>query len=199
MSKSWWVLTIMLSSVTCFSQDTADVTRVTKLTFLNPGISREMRVVKLQTVYVQAFMNTSAYFSYSSSFGTEAGIYFDPALTGQYRYYYNAKRRAEKGKRTEMNSMNYLAGVWETDFTKAGVLDDNIDEEKRRAVNKLGVVWGLQRNGSKHFSLDLSLGFGYVFAKGTGIDENGNKFSSPVSQVTSIGQINLGFWLNRGK
>lgn len=182
-----------------FAQQATDVTNLTKITFFNPGISREIRIAHLQSIYLQAFMNTSAYFSYSSSLGTDGGIYFDPALTAQYRYYYNATKRMEKGKRTEMNSLNYVSGIAETFFTTAAISNGDVNEDKRRAANRMGLAWGIQRNGSKHFSLDLNLGVGYVFAKGTRLDINGIKYSSPVSQFTSLGQLNLGFWLSKRK
>jgi hypothetical protein len=145
-------------------------------------------------------MNTSAYFSYSSTFGTQGGIYFDPAAKAQYRYYYNAEKRTAKGKRTEMNSLNYVGGLVQTIFTDAAYIDDHVNEDKRRPVNTIGIIWGFQRNGSKHFSLDLNLGVGYLFGKGTKLDEvNWTPYSSPVSEVTGIVSLNLGFWLNSKK
>src|SRR5688572_5684140 len=176
--KASWLVTLLLVCTASFSQEETDITNLTKITFLNPGISLEVRVAKLQSIYLQAFMNTSAYFSYSSSLGTDGGVYFDPAATAQYRYYYNAKKRAGKGKRTEMNSLSYITGLVETIFTTAAISDDHLNEEKRRPVTKIGAAWGIQRNGIKHFSLDLNLGLGYVFAKGTEYDINGLTKSS---------------------
>ena len=195
--KAISILTLLLASISSFSQEETDIVNLTKITFLNPGISREIRVAKLQSIYLQAFMNTSAYFSYSSSLGTDGGVYFDPAATAQYRYYYNAKKRAEKEKRTEMNNLNYITGLVETIFTTAAISDGHLNEEGRRPVTKIGAAWGIQRNGTKRFSLDLNLGLGYVFAKGTEYDINGFTKSSPVSQFTLLGQLNLGFWLGK--
>jgi hypothetical protein len=196
-------LFIILFIPTCFChaqyKPEADVTNITKLTFLHPGICYEARVGKLQTAYVQAFMNTSAYFNYSSSIGSNSGVYFDPAATAQYRYYYNAAARQAKGKRTEMNSMNYIAGVAETIFTRFAADDYNLKEVDRRPVTTIGLAWGIQRNGLKRFSLDLNLGIGYLFAKGTMYngDYTSETHSVNVSKFTGIGQINLGFWLNK--
>ncbi len=197
--KFRWLFAFIFTVTHCFSQQNIDVSNFTKLTFLSPGISRELRVAKLQSIYLQAFMNTSAYFSYSSTFGTDGGVYFDPALTAQYRYYYNAVKRAAKGKRTELNSLNYIAGVLQTVFSDGAVSDGYLIQDKRRPVNSIGAVWGLQRNGQKHFSLDLNIGIGYLFAKGTKYDENWSTYSSPISEATVIGQLSLGFWLNKRK
>jgi len=135
-SMKFLFIILLIPACFCHAQDKPEtgVTNVTKLTFLNPGISYEARVGKLQTAYVQAFMNTSAYFSYSSSIGSSSGVYFDPAATAQYRYYYNAAARQAKGKRTEMNSMNYIAGLAETIFTRSAADDNNLKEVDRRPV-----------------------------------------------------------------
>jgi hypothetical protein len=196
------LLFIALIIPSCFCQAQSnpgtEVTNITKLTFLNPGISYEAKVGKMQTLYAQAFLNTTAYFSWSSTFGSSSGVYFDPAATAQYRYYYNAAARNAKGKRTKMNSMNYIAGMVETIFTQAAADEYNLKEVDRRPVTTVGLAWGLQRNGLKRFSLDLNLGIGYLFAKGTVYngDYTNETHSVNVSKFTGIGQINLGFWLN---
>jgi hypothetical protein len=199
--KRFFLCAFILSTINSFSfaqeEPTIDVTKVTKATFLNPGISYENRVGKYQTMYLQAFMQTSAYFSYSSSFGTSSGIYFDPALTAQYRYYYNGSRRQEKGKRTELNSMNYLGAVWETFFSKNAMAESSIDEENRRPVHSFGLVWGLQRNYQSRFSLDFNIGYGFLFTKGTELNESNEFKKVNQFEFTSVGQLNLGFWLNR--
>ena len=101
----------LLVSDYCFSQvkTTADITDITKVAFLLPGISYEKRIGKFQSLYGQAFIHTSFSFSYSSSLGTTSSISFEPALTLQYRYYYNFNKRTEKGKQTAMNSLNYVS------------------------------------------------------------------------------------------
>ena len=198
--KQHLLIFLFFISLNCYCQENNDIVSLTKITFLDPGISREIRIARLQSVFLQAFMSTSAYFSSSSTFGTQGGVYFDPAAKAQYRYYYNAEKRTAKNKRTEMNSMNYVGGVVETIFTDAAYEDDHVNEENVRPVNTIGMIWGFQRNGSKHFSLDLSLGVGYVFGKGTKIDEaTWDTYSSPVSEVTAIISLNLGFWLNSKK
>lgn len=191
---------MVFSFVPCFAQEEQgdEVTNVSKATFLNPGLSVERKVGKFQTVGLQAFMSTSAYFFYSSSLGTSAGIDFDPAFSAQYRYYYNAARRGAKGKRTELNSMNYIGGIWETVFSKNAITDYGYEQEDRRAVNSVGLVWGMQRNYKKRFSLDLNLGLGYLFAKEPEYDE-GRLITSTKSMLTPLGQFTLGFWLNKRK
>jgi hypothetical protein len=193
-------LTLIFCWQFSYSQDIipTDVRNVTKLTFFNPGISYEMRIAKFQTLYVQLFMNTSASFSYSSSMGSNSSFYFDPAATIQYRYYYNGKRRADRGKRTEMNSMNYLTSVFETVFSKRPFSKFRYIEDNRRAIYSLGLAWGFQRNYFRRFSLDLNFGLGYYLTKVT-TQVSPKILTETAGQISPIGQVNLGFWLNKKK
>ena len=193
---------LLLISNVSYSQKNieTDVTNVSKVTFFNPGLSYEARIGRHQTLYGQVFMNTSVSYSYSSNFGSSSTLYIDPAVTIQYRYYYNQKRRENAGKRIQMNSLNYVSGIFETVFSKARVKSSTYDENNRRPINHLGFVWGLQRNYKKRFSLDLNLGLGYLFAKQTTINfYNNQTIKENVGMLTPLGQINLGIWLNKIK
>lgn len=103
----------------------------------------------------------------------------------------------QKEKRTAMNSLNYVCAISEISFSKASVSDSYFNEEKRRAINSFGIAWGFQRNYPKRFSLDLNLGIGYLFTKGTTTNDLGEIITKNIAQATSVGQINLGFWLNK--
>jgi hypothetical protein len=72
-----------------------------------------------------------------------------PALALQYRYYYNAARRKAKGKRTEMNSLNYVSALVETRFLQGKCF---IQWMKNNFVPQkyFGVVWGFQRKLSEN-------------------------------------------------
>jgi len=188
---------VILISANCYSQKdiNTDIRNVTKITFLNPGVSYEKKIGKLQSLYAQAFLSTSIYLGYSSSLGSTSGINIYPALALQYRYYYNAARRKAKGKRTEMNSLNYVSALVETDFYRENVSSNG--EKQLRASKIFGAVWGFQRNYQKRFSLDLNLGVSYVYSKETTINDAGQYITKNVGEFTNLGQIGLGFWLNR--
>ncbi|MEP7254024.1 MAG: hypothetical protein ABI683_16635, partial [Ginsengibacter sp.] len=98
-------------STNCFCQDkeSTDITDVTKATFYSPGISYEKRIGKFQSLYAQVCMATSFGIGYSEALGNTSYMRFDPAAILQYRYYYNAAAREAKGKRIEMNSLNYVS------------------------------------------------------------------------------------------
>jgi len=199
--KNLFLFLLLPISTTCFSQGDgkSEITDVTKATFFNPGISYEKTIGKFQSFYAQAFMNTSFGLGYSSSLGNTSFIYFDPALTIRYRYYYNYAKREAKGKRTEMNSLNYVCSILQTVFSKENISNSYYPETKRRAINTFGLAWGFQRNYQNRFSVDLNLGGGYLYTKVTTTNDTGQFISKNVGQFTTVGQVNLGFWLNKRK
>ena len=136
------LLLLILISANCFSQNkgNANITDVTKLTFFNPGVSYEKRIGNFQSLYAQAFMSTSMGLGYSSSLGFTSFIYFDPALTLHYWYYYNSAKREAKGKRTEINSLNYVCAIVKTTFSKGSISSSYYPEKHRRAINTLGLA-----------------------------------------------------------
>jgi hypothetical protein len=174
---------------------TGDVTDVTKITILNPGFSYEKRIGKFQTIFLQAFMNTSSATS-RSIYGTEARFYFDPAVTAQYRYYYNFNRRSDKGLRTALNNLNYVTAVWQTFFSRLPLKNFSYEPQSRRAVNLAALARGIQRNFIKRFALDLNVGPGVLFTNTTFTDYDGITSSLSQSQFTLFGQLNIGIWLN---
>lgn len=195
-------LAIFLISINCFSQnnEAANISDVTKINIFSPGISYEKRTGKFQSFYAQAYGALSAFLAVSgpSGPGTRSGLYIEPAVAIQYRYYYNYKQREAKGKRTEMNSLNYVCPIWQTVFSNASISSDYLTENKKRALNLFGVAWGLQRNYKKRFSLDLNLGAGYVFAKTT-TTISGQLVNKNIGKATTMGQLTLGFWINKKK
>ena len=193
------LLTIFLIglSLSCVAQQKPGITDVSKVTFLDPGLSYEKRIANFQTLYGQAYISPTIYLGYSSSLGDMSGISFDPAIGLQYRFYYNFRSRADKGKRTEMNSLNYVAAVEDMVFSKNAISDDYLTEENRRAMHQFGAVWGLQRNWPKRFSVDFNLGLGCLYAKSTSYDMYGHYVTSNEGRLTVLGQLTLGLWLNK--
>src|SRR5688572_17393509 len=197
--KNIFLLLPLLISTHSFSQDQeqSEISDVTRASFFSPGISYEKKIGKLQTLSARAFLSTSIYFSYSSSLGTTSGIDLYPALSLQYRYYYNSAERNAKGKRTEMNSLNYVSAIVEMLFFKETVSSNG--DTDIRSLNSFGIDWGISRNYQKRFSFDLSVDPGYVYAKRTTLDDLGEYITKNEGEITLVGQISLGFWLNKRK
>lgn len=179
-----------------FSQET-DVTNLVRITVVNPGISYEARVGKLQTVFVQPFMKTTFHTEAESfiliPFRIHTTYYFDPAITAQFRQYYLTRKQKMKMKDHSLNSMNYVALYEELFFTKRPIYQN---VTSRRGYNKLAIVWGLQRNLSDHFSFNANLGYGYTFPTRPFYSPNGQKFDETLNE-SIVCQINFGFWLNK--
>ena len=200
--KTYTLVSCLFIFSESFSQSSdADVMNVFKITILNPGISYEKALFKYQTFYAQAFINFSATLNEDATQETaDINFYVDPAFTGQYRFYYNFNKRASKSKRTERNSANYFAADYEGIFTKLPIADTYVEETDRRLLNRLGVVWGFQRNYKWKFSLDFNVGLGYMFGKSTEyIYLQNENISDTQGRVTLLSQINIGFWLNAAK
>jgi hypothetical protein len=92
-----------------------------------------------------------------------------------------------------------VCSILETAFSKENISDSYYSEKDRRAINTLGLAWGLQRNYPNRFSLDLNWGGGYLFTKVTTMNSTGQFVSKNTGQFTTVGNVNLGFWLNKGK
>jgi len=91
-------LLLLFAVTNCFSQNDTktDIRDVTKLNFFDPGISYEKRIGKLQSLTAQAFLSTSIYIGYSDALGNTSGIDVYPALSLQYRYYYNGVKETPR-------------------------------------------------------------------------------------------------------
>ena len=196
-------LFLLIVNQYCFGQykevDGAPVENISKFTFLNPGFSFEKSIGQKQSLSLHVFMQPSGYFSYSDALGTDAKFFLDPALAFNYRYYYNGAKRHAAGKPTHLNNMNYLAGIFEAVFSKMAIGSAYFEEDERRAINRVGIVWGMHRNFPKRFSLDLSAGLGYQFTKGITLDDMGNQASVNISKVIGLTNLTLGIWLNKRK
>jgi len=190
---------ILLISISAFSQDSnsTGITDISKVTFFSPGISYEKAVGKFQSLSGYAFIATSFAYGYSSTFGSNFDYSLDPALSLQYRYYYNNIKRESRGKRTEKNSLNYISAMIGTAYSKNSISSSYLTEEDRRPLNNISIAWGFQRNYPKHFSLDLNIGGGYIFASSTTYDYPGQQVKVHAGRFTTISDLTLGFWLNK--
>ncbi len=96
-----------------------------------------------------------------------------------------------------MNSLNYLASILEITFSKESISSSYYTEKDRRIIYAFGVAWGFQRNYAKRFSLDINFGPGYLYTRVTTMNDTGQLITRNVGQFIPVGQINLGFWLNK--
>ena len=133
----------------------------------------------------------------NNSYTMNSYFFFHPGGQASLRYYYNFNRRNDLGKNTNRNSANYFGLMnmfLSKPFTYLGPdcgctdLQGNpvsVDPEIKEMANRgltTGLVWGMQRNYERRFSLDLSFGMGYSFTQ-----------SMPILLASTT----VGFWLGK--
>ena len=183
----------------CLAQQSweTDAVNLTKINFLNPGISYEHRIAKNQTLQFSAFMNVLISTVISSNYD-HTDVYLDPAAELGYRYYFNFAKRIEREKRIDKNSGNYLSLYTQVIHSKMLIGAADLQEIKRRPVGVFGACWGFQRNYIRHFSLDLNLGLQYRIGKSTYPDMANTIRQETAGEFLPAAKLTLGFWL-KGK
>lgn len=197
------VIISLVFSAKSFSQDTSQqgIVDITRLTLVGPGIEYEKKVGQFQSLSVAAFGSIAYALGVSSSQGINQSYSIDPALGLTYRHYYNYERRTEKGKRTDMNNLNFFGAYYESVFTKNALARTHLAEEKRRAVNNFGLLWGFQRNFYSRISVTFTVGYGYSVTTATEYLKDGTNNT----RTFNYGRFGLtqgftfGFWLNKRK
>ena len=187
----------MIATMKLSAQSADIMSDIFKVNVIVPGVSYERHTVNFQSIYAQWYMATSLGVSFSSSLGNNAYLTVDPAVNVQYRFYYNARRRSVKGKRVALNSLNYLAPTINYILTKESVSDEFITEQTRRPVLLPGVVWGMQRNYPKRFSIDINAGPGFYVTRSTSIDAANLGEKKSTAGFTILSHIRIGWWLNK--
>jgi hypothetical protein len=190
-------LYLLLYALHANAQETGKITDVTRINFLAPGISYEKGVGLFQSIFLEGFVDVAFTYSYSEFLGSNTAVYLLPGLSAQYRYFYNARQREEKGKRTAVNSLNYVAPAFEMVFFRSGLVDLTNREPRIYTIKSLGAVWGMQRNYPRHFSLDLNLGYGLLFGRGALLEGSSNPNRKYAVQASPLAHLTLGFWLNK--
>ncbi|WP_431242245.1 hypothetical protein ACQ9BO_20440 [Flavobacterium sp. P21] len=129
-----------------------------KINVLFPGFVYEHGFSEKNTLYSEATLGLG--YSYSDFYG-ESNVYIAPYITEQFRHYYNLQKRANKGKRTERNSANYLALVMTYTFKP---LSGDAEHFSYTPSTTVAALWGLQRTYGR-FNLEFNAGPGVNFSK----------------------------------
>lgn len=141
------------------------------------GATVEKSLFNVQTgpvgIWVSNELRLADQFALRTELGLELGIYGEnekgvegafmaPCISIEPRWYYNLKKRAEKGKNTAKNSANIItvAVKFFPDTFTIGGHPDNIN-----VPNQLSIVpkWMMRRHiGSSNFNYEFGGGVGYV-------------------------------------
>ena len=165
-----YILLLSFSFCTLFTLNAQQQNGVEKgllsVNILTPGLEYELGLTNTTTL---DFRIGTGFAYRKGIFGEGYGVY--PIFNVQYRYYYNLKKRHDKGKNTTNNSANYLAlsGAVQTGKPIIGNLEYYEDY-----FGVIGPVWGLQRYYKSGFKLDLNLG------GGLGFDDYDKAYFSPI-------------------
>ncbi len=188
----------LLSVALCAQPDSSRiVVPVAKATLLAPGFSFEVPTGRQQTLLLHAFASPSFSLFWGAGSGLDASFTLSPSMSAEYRFYYNYARRRQQGRRTDLNSLNYLAPVAMVNFSKNAMADDHLTEEKLRGIYTAAFVWGFQRNYKGRFSLDLGLGPAVSFGRALVPGASGNVQRTNHTSVWLLTNLTLGIWLNK--
>lgn len=162
--KNFLFLIFLFSGITSTAQQTNSQF---SLNFLAPSVEYEASISSRSTIDLN--LGVGFTYQYSATFGEAYGVY--PDLEGQYRYYYNFEKRADKGRKISENSANYIAGVASINSGNPIIGDLEYDNNYGAFV---GPAWGLQRVYNSGFKLNLNLGLGM------GFNDSGDTYFRPL-------------------
>lgn len=155
--------------------------KVYKVTIIDPGISAEAPLGRSTTIYSRIGLTPTIAADYDNEI---SGVLIRPFVSLSFRNYYNFQKRELMEKNIRKNSGNYfalLSMIAGQPLNKSKNYDYRLFDTR---IANVGVVWGMQRNYSSRFSLDLNIGIGYA-----GIGRNRG--------ISPIGEFNLGIWLGK--
>jgi len=166
MKKLILVVLVILNISFCVAQDTASVEPVQfRLNFLAPGAEVEFGVTKSSTALLNAGFLWGIGSSEDSNGFSETNFAILPIIDVQYRYYYNLKKRQEKGKNITKNSGNFIALKGTYYFTEGflenleGNDEDLFTDESDLSI--IGMTYGIQRTYFDWLHLGFEGGIGY--------------------------------------
>ncbi len=130
-------------------------------------ISVEKSVFGIQTGLLGIWAHNELKLSNQVALRSEIGLgglntsNIKPVLALEPRWYYNLKKRADKNKRIDGNSGNYIS-------LRARYHFHSTEEAERSDLYHLLTVatWGIRRNIGKHFNYEAGIGTGLGFEKG---------------------------------
>ena len=200
--KIWLTICALMSQGISYeikAQESADAENVLKVNLVSPSISYETAIGKKQTIYIEACLAPYFTFLYSSEFGSHSDFRLIPSFDLAYRYYYNGKKRANEGRTTSLNNMNYFTFVYNPSIYKETISDYYTSETKLRMQHLIGIAWGFQRNYNNRISIDVNVGPGCAISSSYDINMDGQYYSKRKIEPALVLKASFGFWLNKRK
>ena len=154
MKTKLFLLTLFMASMLAAQTSTNVEDHQFKINFLAPAFQYEKGIQKNSTLVFE--LGTGFIISGGSNRDTDFGVF--PFVEGQYRYYYNMKRRQKKGKRIYANTGNYLAPT--VRFTSGNSIFGRLNLISEYNLF-LGGLYGFQRTSRSGFNFGVEFGAGY--------------------------------------
>jgi hypothetical protein len=159
MKKRIIVLMSLVGLLTVNAQDKVTVEKNQfKINVLLPGMVYEHGFNEKNTLYSELSFG----FGFQNS-GNVSVWSFYPTLNGQYRHYYNLKKRSSKGRVTSGNSGGFVAINAIYNFKSFSNNDKLIPSDPSFTI---APVWGFQRTYKHNFNIGANAGIGYSISKG---------------------------------
>ena len=155
MKYIFFLTCFLICTVNTFSQEQTTNSQFS-LNLLAPSAEYELSVSSKSTID----MNLGVGFAYQKSTYSGEAYGFYPGFEAQYRYYYNFRKRADKGKKTSENSGNYVTAI--ASVTGGDPIIGDLEYASDYG-GFVGPAWGLQRVYNSGFKLNLNLGLGLGF------------------------------------
>jgi len=154
-----------------------------KINFYYPGVSYEQSIGKFSTLYLAPYLN-GIITNKEENLDRKRNFYLTPCFNVGYRNYYNIKQRYEKGKNITLNSANYFSTTYILRYTKT------TPDSDYSFLHQIGIGYGIQRNWSSGFALDIQGGMKYTF------DADNINYYSPLKFYIHCA---IGYWLGKKK
>jgi len=161
MQKQVFILLLVFSTMASAQFGKNCELRQFKINIFNPGIEYEMALGVNTTFDIKAGLQLALDPSESQVY---ENLGFFPAITAQYRYYYNFEKRQRNRRQVYGNSANYIAPAAAVFFPGSRTID-NVNVEN--VISYAGAVTGLQRSYNSGINFSIDVGAAYYFGFST--------------------------------
>ncbi|MGB7786036.1 MAG: hypothetical protein WBL27_08050 [Salinimicrobium sp.] len=132
----------------------------------------ELRLHGNTSLRTEVGFDTGLFSSNADYSGTDVGVVFIPSISLEPRFYYNLRKRINKGKNITKNSGNFIA--LRLNYRPDWFTLSNVDNTS--VADNIAIIpkWGIKRTFWNHLTYELGAGVGYrkYFLKQYGYMEN---------------------------
>lgn len=157
MKKQLFSILLIVLSLTGMAQKNGRSLQksIVTLSLVSPGLTFETAINNNQSLYFSSLMGIG--YRYESINGrSQSDFIVSPVVLANFRSYFNLDKRSRAGKSTHYNSGNYIGFMVAHQFEPIKKSDNIFFTNE--SVTTLGPIWGIQRNNTFSFGLNLGVG-----------------------------------------